>query len=312
VYFGAHVSAAGGISNAIDRIEEIGGNAVQLFTQSPRMWRPTEHTPEEVKRFRKRRRQARVKAVTCHALYLVNLASRDPTVRENSLAALRATMETADAIGSEAVVFHVGSHLGLGFDEAVALVEPALRELLELTTDDLWLCMENAAGTGGTIGRSIAELAVLADAVDGHPRLGLCLDSCHWWASGIDVSDPAALDAALEDLDSSIGLDRVRVLHANDSQTPLGSNRDRHELVGQGLIGDGLGTFLAHPAFKSLPAITETWENKGEATEDLDRMRDLRRRGVRRWAAWRKRAGPKTTRPRSGRSRVVARPDVSR
>ena len=312
MYFGAHVSAAGGISNAIDRIEEIGGNAVQLFTQSPRMWRPTEHTPEEVKRFRKRRRQARVKAVTCHALYLVNLASRDPTVRENSLAALRATMETADAIGSEAVVFHVGSHLGLGFDEAVALVEPALRELLELTTDDLWLCMENAAGTGGTIGRSIAELAVLADAVDGHPRLGLCLDSCHWWASGIDVSDPAALDAALEDLDSSIGLDRVRVLHANDSQTPLGSNRDRHELVGQGLIGDGLGTFLAHPAFKSLPAITETWENKGEATEDLDRMRDLRRRGVRRWAAWRKRAGPKTTRPRSGRSRVVARPDVSR
>jgi len=312
VYFGAHVSAAGGISNAIDRIEEIGGNAVQLFTQSPRMWRATEHTPEEVKRFRKRRRQARVKAVTCHALYLVNLASRDATVRENSLAALRATMETADAIGSEAVVFHVGSHLGLGFDEAVALVEPALRELLELTTDDLWLCMENAAGTGGTIGRSIAELAVLADAVDGHPRLGLCLDSCHWWASGIDVSDPAALDAALEDLDSSIGLDRVRVLHANDSQTPLGSNRDRHELVGQGLIGDGLGTFLAHPAFKSLPAITETWENKGEATEDLDRMRDLRRRGVRRWAAWRKRAGPKTTRPRSGRSRVVARPDVSR
>ena len=312
MYFGAHVSAAGGISNAIDRIEKIGGNAVQLFTQSPRMWRPTEHTPEEVKRFRKRRRQARVKAVTCHALYLVNLASRDPTVRENSLAALRATMETADAIGSEAVVFHVGSHLGLGFDEAVALVEPALRELLELTTDDLWLCMENAAGTGGTIGRSIAELAVLADAVDGHPRLGLCLDSCHWWASGIDVSDPAALDAALEDLDSSIGLDRVRVLHANDSQTPLGSNRDRHELVGQGLIGDGLGTFLAHPAFKSLPTITETWENKGEATEDLDRMRDLRRRGVRRWAAWRKRAGPKTTRPRSGRSRVVARPDVSR
>jgi deoxyribonuclease IV len=296
VYFGAHVSAAGGISKAIDRVEEIGGNAVQVFTQSPRMWRPTEHTPEEVKRFRKRRRQARVKTVTCHALYLVNLASRDATVREKSLAALRATMETADAIGSDAVVFHVGSHLGLGFDDAVELVEPALRELLELTTDDLWLCMENAAGTGGTIGRSIGELAVLADAVDRHPRLGLCLDSCHWWASGVDVSDPAALDAALEDLDSRIGLDRVRVLHANDSQTPLGSNRDRHELVGQGLIGDGRGTFLAHPAFKSLPAITETWENKGEATEDLDRMRDLRRRGVRRWAARRRnRIGSKTT-----------------
>ena len=289
MYFGAHVSAAGGISKAIDLVEKIGGNAVQVFTQSPRMWRPTEHTREEVKRFRKRRREARIKAVSCHALYLVNLASRDATVRDNSLAALRATMETADAIGSEAVVFHVGSHLGLGFDDAVELVEPALRELLERTTDKLWLCMENAAGAGGTVGRSIAELAALTDAVDRHPRLGLCLDSCHWWASGVDVTDTDALALALEDLDARVGLDRVRVLHVNDSQTALGSNRDRHAIVGEGVIADGLATFLGHPAFKGLPAITETWENKGEDTEDLDRMRDLRRRGVRRWAAWKRR-----------------------
>ena len=282
--FGAHVSSAGGISKAIDRVEEIGGNAVQVFTQSPRMWKPTAHTPEEVARFRDRRRKARIKAVSCHALYLVNLASRDHTVRENSLAALRATMETADAIGADAVVFHVGSHLGYGFDEAVSLVSPALRELLELTTDELWLCMENAAGAGGTIGRSIVELAALADALDRHPRLGLCLDSCHWWASGIDVSDAGALDEALADLDARIGLERLRVLHVNDSQTPLGSNRDRHELVGKGLIGDGLATFLGHPAFAGLPAITETWEDRGGETEDLDRMRDLRRRGARRWA----------------------------
>jgi len=282
--FGAHVSAAGGISKAIDRVHVIGGNAVQVFTQSPRMWRPTAHTAEEVERFRTRRRQARVKAVACHALYLVNLASRDPTVRVNSLTALRATMETAKAIGSEAVVFHVGSHLGLGFDEAVDLIAPALGDLLELTTDDLWLCMENAAGAGGTIGRSISELAAIADAAERHPRLGLCLDSCHWWASGVDVSDPAALDDALADLDRRIGLDRVRVLHVNDSQTPLGSNRDRHELVGKGLIGDGLATFLGHAAFTGLPAITETWRDEGEATEDLDRMRALRRSGRRRWS----------------------------
>jgi len=285
--FGAHVSAAGGISKAIDRIEEIGGSTVQVFTQSPRMWRPTAHTPDEIARFRRRRRQARVKSVACHALYLVNLASRDPAVRENSLAALRATMETADAIGAEAVVFHVGSHLGLGFDDAIELVEPALRELLELTTDDLWLCMENAAGAGGTIGRSVAELAALRNAVDGHPRLGLCIDSCHWWASGVDVSDPVALDEALTDLDARVGLECLRVLHVNDSQTPLGSNRDRHDYIGKGLIGDGLATFLGHPAFAGLPAITETWEDAGGATEDLDRMRSLRRRGVRRRRAGR-------------------------
>jgi deoxyribonuclease-4 len=279
--FGAHVSAAGGISKAIDRVEEIGGNAVQVFTQSPRMWRPTAHSTEEIERFRARRREAGVKSVACHALYLVNLASRDQAVRESSLAALRATMETADAIGAEAVVFHVGSHLGYGFDDAVRAVASALRELLELTTDDLWLCMENAAGAGGTIGRSIGELAALFDAVDGHPRLGVCLDSCHWWASGVDVSDPEVLDRVLADLGERIGLDHVRVLHVNDSQTPLGSNRDRHDRVGNGEIADGLATFLSHPAFARLPAITETWEDRGRDTEDLDRMRALRRRGLR-------------------------------
>jgi deoxyribonuclease-4 len=280
--FGAHVSAAGGISKAIDRVEEIGGNAVQVFTQSPRMWKPTAHTEEETERFRARRREAKVKAVSCHALYLVNLASTDVEIRERSLLALRATMETARAIGADAVVFHVGSHLGYGFDEAVEVVTPAMAELLELTTDDLWLCMENAAGAGGTIGRSVAELAVLCEALDGHPRLGVCLDSCHWWASGIDVSDRDALDAALSDIDERIGLERVRVLHVNDSQTPLGSNRDRHDRVGHGLIGAGLATFLGHPAFRSLPAITETWEDRGSDTEDLDAMRRLQRRGRRR------------------------------
>ena len=281
--FGAHVSAAGGISKAIDRVEEIGGNAVQVFTQSPRMWRPTAHTPEEVARFRQRRRQARVKSVSCHALYLVNLASQDSAVRDNSLMALRATMQTADAIDAEAVVFHVGSHLGFGFDEAIDLVVPALHELLALTTENLWLCMENAAGAGGTIGRSVAELEVLADAVDRHPRLGVCIDSCHWWASGVDVSDPDALADAIDDLDARIGLDRLRILHVNDSQTPLGSNRDRHEIVGNGLIGNGLAVFLGHAAFAGLPAIVETWEDKGGDTEDLERMRALRRNGRRQW-----------------------------
>jgi deoxyribonuclease-4 len=283
--FGAHVSAAGGISKAIDRIEEVGGNAVQVFTQSPRMWRPTAHSPEEVERFRRRRKEARVRAVCCHALYLVNLASRDETVRETSHTALRATMRTAREIGAEGVVFHVGSHLGYGFDEAVEIVAPALGDLLELTTDELWLCMENTAGAGGTIGRSTSELAALVDAAGGHPRLGICLDSCHWWASGVDVSDPRALDAALSDLDHRIGLERVRVLHVNDSKTPLGSNRDRHELVGEGLIGEGLATFLGHPAFQALPAIVETWEDEGPETKDLDRLRSLQRRGRRRWAS---------------------------
>jgi deoxyribonuclease IV len=282
--FGAHVSAAGGISKAIDRVEEIGGKAVQVFTQSPRMWRPTAHTDEEIERFRKRRKQARVRHVSCHALYLVNLASRDREIRTKSLEALTATMETAESIGADAVVFHVGSHLGYGFDDALDVVTPQLRDLLELTTDDLWLCMENAAGAGGTIGRSVAELEALFDRLDGHRRLGICLDSCHWWASGVDVTDAAVLEEALEDLDRRIGFSRLRVLHVNDANTPLGSNRDRHDVVPEGQLGQGLATFLGHPAFRDLPAILETWPKTGLSARDIETLRDLQRRGRRRWS----------------------------
>jgi deoxyribonuclease IV len=280
--FGAHVSSAGGISNAIDRIEEIGGTAVQVFTQSPQMWRPTQHAPEELERFRKRRRQARIRYVACHALYLVNLASRDRVIRKKSSDALLATMETARELRADAVVFHVGSHLGYGFDAAVKKVTPALRDLLELTTDGLWLCLENAAGAGGTIGRSIAELAALCEAAGGHDRLGVCIDSCHWWASGVDVTSASALDEAVGDLDARVGLERLRLLHVNDAKTALGSNRDRHEVVPHGVLGDGLATFLGHPAFASLPAVLETWPDGGLGAADVDVLRALRRRGLRR------------------------------
>ena len=280
---GAHVSSAGGISNAIDRIEAIGGNAVQLFTQSPRMWRQTEHAPDELKRFRRRRREAKVRHVACHALYLVNLASRDREVRAKSFDALTATLETARAIRADAVVFHVGSHLGYGFEDAVRVVTPALRELLSLTTDRLWLCLENAAGAGGTVGRSIEELAVIADALDGHERLGICLDSCHWWASGVNVTSPAALDDALGDLDARLGLERLRLLHVNDAKTPLGSNRDRHEVVADGVLGKELAVFLGHPAFRKLPALLETWPDGDLSSADMDLLRTLRRRGQARW-----------------------------
>jgi deoxyribonuclease IV len=256
--FGAHVSSSGGIFTAVDRAEEIGCEAVQVFTQSPRMWRPTNHTDEAVTRFRARREEAGIGSVVCHALYLVNLASPDPVIYEKSVAAMRATLEAANAIDAEGVIFHVGSHLGEGMDAALERVVPALRDMLELTTDDLWLLMENSAGTGGTIGRSTDELAAIYDALDHHPRLGICLDSCHWWASGVDVTDAAALDVALAEVDARIGLDRLRCLHVNDSKTELGSNRDRHDSIGCGLMGQGLHTFLAHPAFQALPAILET------------------------------------------------------
>ena len=275
--FGAQVSSSGGIWQAIDRAEAIGCDAVQVFTQSPRMWRPTNHTPEAITRFRERREEAGIESVVCHALYLVNLASPNPLIHGKSVAAMRASLEAAAAIGAEGVIFHVGSHLGAGFEAGLERVVPALRELLELTTDDLWLLMENSAGAGGTIGRSTDELAAIHSALDHHPRLGLCLDSCHWFVSGVDVTDQVVLDAAVADLDKQIGLDRLRCLHVNDSKALLGSNLDRHDSIGVGMMGEGLRTFLTHPAFQELPAILETPGPDGHGADaaEVARLREL-------------------------------------
>ena len=254
---GAHVSSSGGIDKAVGRAVEIGADSLQVFTQSPRTWRPTNHDPASFERFRERRSEEGTGGVLCHALYLCNLAAPDDGVYTKSVAALRNTMEVATAIGADGVVFHVGSHLGSGFESGLARVVPALEQVLELTSDETWLLIENSAGAGGTIGRSIAEIATLHERLDRHPRLGVCLDSCHLYVSGIDVTDPAALDACLDEVDASIGLDRLRALHLNDSATVLGSNRDRHANIGEGLLGERLGVFLGNPRLQDLPAVLE-------------------------------------------------------
>ena len=280
--YGAHVSISGGIWTAIDEAEELGCRAVQIFTQSPQMWRPTVRPPEELERFRARRAEVGVEAVVCHALYLVNLASPDRAIRTKSVTALRASLETAAAIGAEGVVFHVGSHLGTGFPKSLRRVVPALRNLLELTDDRLWLLLENSAGAGGTIGRSVDELATIVERLDMHPRLGICLDSCHWWVSGVDITDPDALDEALDGIDRRLGLDRVRCLHVNDAAVGLGSNRDKHASLGLGTIGDGMATFLAHPAFQEVPAILETRGPDRSYVGELRLLEELHRKGRRR------------------------------
>jgi deoxyribonuclease-4 len=287
VLVGAHVSVAGGIDKAIERARERRCDAIQVFTQSPRMWRPTAHPEEALAGFREGRAKAKLGAVVCHAIYLVNLAAADKDVVAKSRTTMRATVDTARAIEAEGVVFHVGSHVGTGFAQGLKRAKPVLRDLLDRCDDHAWLLMENTAGAGGTIGRSLAELQAVFEALDGHPRLGVCVDSCHWWASGIDVTDPEALDAAVSDLDERIGLDRLRCLHVNDSQTPLGSNRDRHENVGKGLIGRGLRTFLAHPAFQGLPAILETPgpDGHGPDASEVRRLRRLHREATGRSSA---------------------------
>ena len=279
---GAHVSSADGIHNAIDRIEAMGGEAVQVFTQSPRMWRPTNHDPANFERFKERRAEAGIGAVVCHALYLINLASPKDDFYSTSVEALKNTVDVGCAIEADAVVFHVGSHLGSGFEAGLERVVPALAQALECCNDTTWLCMENTAGAGGTIGRSLEELEALFDALDGHPRLGVCLDSCHLFASGYDVTHRKELDRVLRDLDASIGLDRLRCLHVNDSKTPLGSNRDRHDNIGHGLMGEKLGVFLAHPKLQKLPAYLEVPGESGHGpdAEQVKKLQELYKRAT--------------------------------
>jgi deoxyribonuclease-4 len=272
--FGAHCS--GGIKKALDNAIGMGADAVQLFVQSPRTWRFPNHDPEDLERFRTHRQETGLPAVV-HALYLVNLAAPDDAVYEKSVATMRSTMDAACAIGADAVVLHVGSHLGAGFETGLERVVPAMQKVLDRSNERTWLLMENSAGAGGTIGRSVEELAVLFEALGKHERLGICLDSCHLYVSGVDVTDKAVYDALLREVGERIGLDRLRLLHANDSKAPLGSNRDRHDNIGDGLMGEGIGVFLAHPEVQDLPVVLEVpgADGHGPNAEEIQKLRDI-------------------------------------
>ncbi len=279
--FGAHCS--GGIKKAVDKAEEMDADVVQLFVQSPRTWRFPNHDPADVERFRERRAEAGLGGVLVHALYLVNLATPDKEMYKKSVDTMRSTVDAACAIEADGVVFHLGSHLGAGVERGLKRIVPALAQILERCSDTTWLLMENSAGTGGTIGRSTQELGAIFDALGRHERLGICLDSCHWFASGVDVSDRKALNAALKEVDALIGLDRLRALHANDSKEPLGSNRDRHANIGDGLIGEGLGAFLSHRKLQKLPVVLEVpgADGHGPNADEIRKLRELHRR----WAS---------------------------
>jgi deoxyribonuclease IV len=298
VLLGGHCS--GGIKKALDNAHAFGMDAVQLFVQSPRAWRFPQHDPADIEAFRDRREELGIGAITVHAIYLINLASPKEDFYEKSVSTLRSTVDAACAIGSDAVVFHVGSHQGAGFEAGLEQVVPALAQCLERCSDTTWLCMENTAGTGGTIGRSLDELAALYEALDRHPRLGVCLDSCHLFATGYDVTDRGEVDRLLNELDARIGLDGLRCLHVNDSKTPLGSNRDRHENIGEGLMGEKLGVFLAHPKLKGLPALLEVPGKNGHGpdAEQMAKLRELYARATTRGAG---RTRGTKARPRAAR-----------
>jgi deoxyribonuclease-4 len=282
VLIGAHVSTAGGLHNAVDRGVELECDAIQIFHQSPRAWRPTNFGPDDFAVFNEAFAASRLRSTVIHAVYLINTASPDETIREKSLGSLLHAVRLGDAIGADGVVLHAGSRKQDPIDEAVARAGELVREVLA-ESERCPILFENTAGTQGPLGRDFDELAMLVEAAGGGDRIGVCVDSCHLFASGFAITDPDDLSVVVDDFDRLVGLDRLVALHVNDSAVPAGANRDKHASVGKGEMGRrGIGTFLSEPRFEDLPALLETPgpERKGPDRTEVRLTKRLRETAI--------------------------------
>jgi deoxyribonuclease-4 len=286
---GAHVRGGGKLVPSLEAGVEIGATSVQIFTQSPRMWKSSQYAPEVLEAYREA--QANHPSVThtfCHATYLINLASPDKELYERSVACLISNLSTGRGMASSGVVLHVGSHMGSGFETALPQMAEAFKRALDAAdsappgVQDCPILIENAAGTGGTVGRSLDEIQALIDATGGDERIGLCIDTQHLWASGIDYSSTHGTNKLVHEIDMSIGLGRLRCFHLNDSKIELGGNRDRHANIDEGTIGTmGLAALVGHPDFRDLPLLLEVpGTGEGPRWEDVIAARNVVVEGI--------------------------------
>jgi deoxyribonuclease IV len=290
---GAHVRGGGKLIPSLEAGVAIGATSIQVFTQSPRAWKPTQYAPEVLADFRAALAvHPSVTSVFCHATYLINLASSERAIYEPSVACLISNLSAARGMAASGLVLHVGSHKGAGFEQVAGQISEALLEALDSAdaaspgVEDCPILIENAAGTGGTVGCTLAEIAELIDATGEDPRLGLCIDTQHLWASGVDFSTVAGARRVVRDVDSRFGLDRLRCLHLNDSKIELGGNRDRHANINEGTIGAaGLAPLIGHPKIRNLPMLLEVpGDGEGPRAKDVRAARAVVTRGVKLYA----------------------------
>ena len=280
---GAHVSTGGGLLTAIERAEQRNCDAIQVFNQSPRMWRPTRYSVEDFAAFREAMEASRVQVAAIHSIYLINPAAKDKEMRKKSLQSLTHALRVGDGIGALGVVVHPGAlkddTRANARKRAIALVKEALAE-----TESCPIIYENTAGSPQLLGLDFDETADLIEKTGGPQRLGLCIDTCHLHATGYDVRTPEGVAELVDEIDAKVGLDQLKLLHVNDSRDERGSNRDRHTALGKGEIGrKGMRAFLGEPRFQGLPAVFEGpgLEGHAPAKEDVQVMRRLWREGVR-------------------------------
>ncbi len=272
-----HVSIGGGLRKAAETAERLGCETIQIFASSPNMWRFSTLDVETAVFFKSRIAELDIAPLVIHTAYLVNLAASEQTVYEKSVDSLRLSAERTKDLGGEYVVTHIGSHKGAGLDFGVTRIANAVRKVLD-TVPEIVILLEGSAGSGSNIGGTFEELAtIFAKLGETFGRVGFCLDTAHLYGAGYDIASEPGLEKTIEDFDRLIGLKNLKLWHFNDTKVELGSKRDRHWHIGEGLIGlDGFGRIVNHPKLKHLPAILETPKEDGSDLRNLRRLRDLR------------------------------------
>jgi deoxyribonuclease-4 len=257
---GAHMSIAGGLPRAVDRARASRCDALQIFTKSAGQWRARELPPDEVALFRRRVEDTGIHPVVAHNSYLINVAAAAPVLREQSIAALGQELDRAESLGLDGLVMHPGSYTSGTEEGGLRLIGDAIRRLLaKRPKAKTMVLLEHTAGQGTNLGHRFEHLATILEGVDGSPRVGVCLDTCHLLTAGYDLCTEAGYSRTFEDFDRIVGLDRIKVFHLNDSKKPCGSRVDRHEHIGKGCLGlEPFRRLLNDPRFSGLPMLLET------------------------------------------------------
>ncbi len=260
VRIGVHVSIAGGLEKAVDRAEERECDVFQIFSRSPRGWRAKELSQEEAERFLSRMKASSLVMAVDHMPYLPNLASPKEEVYARSVDVLHAELERCRMLSIPYLVTHPGSHLGMGWEAGLERIVNAISDAFSPSNCNVTLLLENTAGTKNSMGGTFEEIAAIIDgAGDAGCRLGICLDTCHLFVAGYELRTANGLRYTLEQFDNSIGLERLKLLHLNDSRGSFGSRLDRHEHIGMGEIGiEGFRAILANESLRELPIVLET------------------------------------------------------
>jgi len=273
--FGFHISIAGGFSRVVERAEVRGCETIQFFSRNPRGWKYSQLDDPEVDAFRSSLRSSDLSPIFLHLPYLPNIASRGSKFYSRSVDSIAIDLERAEQLEAKYLIIHIGHGLGSSEEEAMEAVSQGINQAFNRVKNRIVLLLENTAGQGTEVGYSFDQIRRIIDEVEDKERMGVVLDTAHTFEAGYDLSKKEGIESTLELFDKTIGLERLHLLHLNDSKTPLGSRKDRHWHIGEGYIGsEGFRCLVNHPLLRHLPGIMET--PRKDTIEDLKNMKAIR------------------------------------